>query len=1240
MCRAVDTSRTRRGAIVALATLLVGWVAAGPVGAYRFWSEFFPEPIAPYADQATKWHPDAWRAGGTLHWEVSRDPDWDVHFDSAPDVLPFVERALESWSEIPTADIAWTLDGVGEAAPGVTEDSVNTVFIDADSGAGGYAAHWEKQDGPDAPWQYHGCDVALGGAFAWLPDGFEEWEPEDREDYQARVREAAVRVLVHEFGHCIGLAHSAMLSTAIWDLAGTPRLDHPGDPAMSYGTDLPQPEDLSRDDMVGASLLRPAPGYRRRTGNIAGAVTMPGLPVDFAVVWALPVGRHPLRDRVGVFTNRTGEFQIEGLDPGDYLLTTQPIVDFLRPHEFQGPLRVDDVIRGRLVRVAAGKTVRGADVSLRWGRHVRAPYAEVGQGKGAEGSTPITGAWGRACSGVRVYAERPNADGDHDEWLDEEWSTTTLTVDYPANADVYFDWVGPYRDWEYVGVWEETPEGGYERTGWRFLHWPQLSPYLDIGSRGWRIERRGSTIRQQLKIAWPTNAEPTLRIRSGDGTCGSEPLVVCDFTGCELRQAVAPAGGAPRAVGSIADRRLRTGSGATTIPISGRFSDPDGDRLRYSASSSRPEVVRTGISGDNLILTPVNAGSARVTVTATDPGGLSATQSFGVTVEAAAGSGVCRDSRATPSGSSAALVRDCGILLAAKDALRGTANLNWSTDLSLDSWDGVWVSDVSKGITALYLASWAPDYFPVPLETRFRAWADKNERLTGTIPDSLGGLTDLEYLGLGAGDLTGSIPHSLGSLTHLRWLGLWRNKLTGPLPQSLENLSDLEHLGLGGNDLTGRISAWLGDLTRLEELYLWGNELTGAIPRSLENLTNLERLNLSDNDLTGSIPAWLGGLTNLRVLRLWGNELTGPIPRSLRNLTNLEALGLGGSGLTGTVPDWLGEMTSLESLSLTDSQLTGPIPGSLRNLTNLRFLSLRVNDLTGPIPDWLGDLRKLETVSLRENRLTGPIPDSLQNLTNLELLWVFGNDLTGAVPAWLGRLSNLTRLRLSENQLTGAIPNSLGNLMNLEELWLSENRLTGCIPATLEQFLSTINPQQGGVQLDVCGTANQAPRAVGSIPGQSLDEDGNARTIDVGRYFRDPDGDRLRYAASSSRTSVVRVHVSGSNVTLDPGNAGTATVTVTATDPGGLSATQRIAVTVERSGPMPGGACVVGLELSPGQFCTVRIPGINVGTDRFEVRSDGQGCYGFICSSRAVVLNGFRAGRISGTNRWRIDAVP
>ena len=73
-----------------------------------------------------------------------------------------------------------------------------------------------------------------------------------------------------------------------------------------------------------------------------------------------------------------------------------------------------------------------------------------------------------------------------------------------------------------------------------------------------------------------------------------------------------------------------------TVDISGSFSDPDGDALSYAATTSNASVATIGVSGTDLSVTGVSAGAASVTVTASDPGGLSAAQSFAVNVAAPA----------------------------------------------------------------------------------------------------------------------------------------------------------------------------------------------------------------------------------------------------------------------------------------------------------------------------------------------------------------------------------------------------------------------------------------------------------------------------------------------------------------------------------------------------------------------------------------------------------------------------
>ena len=91
----------------------------------------------------------------------------------------------------------------------------------------------------------------------------------------------------------------------------------------------------------------------------------------------------------------------------------------------------------------------------------------------------------------------------------------------------------------------------------------------------------------------------------------------------------------PTAVGTMPDISGALNQVGGYITLSGYFSDADGDTLTYSASSSSTSVVTVGITSDgNLQVTPQREGSATITVTATDPDGLSATQSFSVKLTA------------------------------------------------------------------------------------------------------------------------------------------------------------------------------------------------------------------------------------------------------------------------------------------------------------------------------------------------------------------------------------------------------------------------------------------------------------------------------------------------------------------------------------------------------------------------------------------------------------------------------
>ena len=373
-----------------------------------------------------------------------------------------------------------------------------------------------------------------------------------------------------------------------------------------------------------------------------------------------------------------------------------------------------------------------------------------------------------------------------------------------------------------------------------------------------------------------TTAEYTLTVEADDGS-GGVAAVTVTVTVTDIAEA--PSFDEARYTFEVAEDAA-TASSVGTVSAT----DPDaGDTLTYSITS--------GNAGSNF---SIGSSTGEVTVAGTlDPDVLAF---YVLTIEARDGSGGtatatvevtlilsdCSNGTVVPRpNQNPKLVRDCSLLLAAKDTLAGTASLNWGANLAMTRWQGVTLDSVPS----LY------------------------------VRDLI--LTDLS--------LTGSIPATLGGLADLQRLDLDENALTGNIPSELGRLRNLRHLYLFGNRLTGGIPHEIGDLGDLEFLYLYDNQLTGGIPSELARLSELRMLLLDNNRLTGGIPSVLGGMDSLEQLYLRDNLLTGEIPSELEGLSNLEHVYLEGNGFTGCIPSGLQDVESndLNLLELTYCATSG-----------------------------------------------------------------------------------------------------------------------------------------------------------------------------------------------------------------------------------------------------------------------------------------------------------------------------
>ena len=116
---------------------------------------------------------------------------------------------------------------------------------------------------------------------------------------------------------------------------------------------------------------------------------------------------------------------------------------------------------------------------------------------------------------------------------------------------------------------------------------------------------------------------------------------------------------------------------------------------------------------------------------------------------------------------------------------------------------------------------------------------------------------------------------------------------------------------------------------------------------------------------------------------------------------------------------------------------------------------------------------------------------------------------------------------------------------------------------------------------------NRPPAATDTIPAQTVQVGDNV-TLNLSGHFNDPDGDALTYTARTSNGAVATVSVSGSTAVVTGVAKGDATITVVATDSGGLSAQQDFSVQVPNRPPEPVGN-ISDLDLFVGDTVEIDI---------------------------------------------------
>ncbi|CAH9114938.1 unnamed protein product [Cuscuta europaea] len=158
---------------------------------------------------------------------------------------------------------------------------------------------------------------------------------------------------------------------------------------------------------------------------------------------------------------------------------------------------------------------------------------------------------------------------------------------------------------------------------------------------------------------------------------------------------------------------------------------------------------------------------------------------------------------------------------------------------------------------------------------------------------------------ISSSNINGTLPGSLGVLSQLLGFGAANNRLTGQLPD-FANCSNLGMLDVSHNGFTSIPQTLFRNKPALWSVTLDYNLLLQPweIPQDLSSSSSLFSFTAADCNIHGGLPSFFSNNTfpNLVHLQLANNSLTGPVPESLAGISSLREVDLSNNHLTGSVP--------------------------------------------------------------------------------------------------------------------------------------------------------------------------------------------------------------------------------------------------------------------------------------------------------------------------------------------------
>jgi Leucine-rich repeat (LRR) protein len=354
--------------------------------------------------------------------------------------------------------------------------------------------------------------------------------------------------------------------------------------------------------------------------------------------------------------------------------------------------------------------------------------------------------------------------------------------------------------------------------------------------------------------------------------------------------------------------------------------------------------------------------------------------------------------------------------------------------------------------------------------------------LKGSLLNTLGDLTRLQYVDVGYNHLVGTLPNIFSALHDLQYGYFWYNRMTGTLPSGIGNAENLIYVFLNANRFNGTIPCeWLS-LTNLQLLRVDNNLLTGTIPSCVVASVNLGNFGLSYNLLSGTIPSAMFDLPVLYFVYMDNNYLTGTVPHTFAGAYELSAVSFGNNQFTGPLPAY-GNQPYMEGITVYQNWFTGTIPVAIANCWRAGYFEVQDNLLSGTLPPEVGGMQNLLVLYTGFNYLTGSVPSTFGNLTRLSYLHMSNSLLSGRLPS-LAAIPVMYDLEIEHNLFSGDLSGFLDPVRQpaLSVVLVNNNQLTGTLPDDLFQtssltvFTANVNCFHGSIPEALC-----AARAMSSL---------------------------------------------------------------------------------------------------------------------------------------------------------------